>query len=283
MARAVALLLMLLVAYASPVIIAAQEDSGPAPLRQKHEQIRPQLERSPFGRPLHLDSGDAGGKMSGDVHAVLDHPFKRVSDGLAEASQWCEVMTLPFNVQKCEADGEKGLKLFIGRTPTSPIEDATKINFDYSVPTRSAEYMLVRLAAPSGPAGTKNYLITFAATPLDDKRTLVHMHYGYTQGTMSKMALQTYLSTSGADKVGFSSDNGKLVGGTRGVMERNTMRYFLAIDAHLDTVGKGKRARLEKWFGSTERYAKQLREMTRDEYIAIKEGKDAPAKEKVAG
>ena len=272
MTRAIALLLMLFVAYASPVIIAAQEDSGPGPLRHKHEQIQAQLEKSAFGRPLHLDSGDADGKMSGDVYAVLDHPFKRVSEGLAEASQWCDVLTLPFNVQKCEAGAGKGIKLFIGRTPTSPIEDATRIDFNYSVPTRSADYLLARLAAPSGPAGTRDYLITFAATPLDEKRTLVHMHYGYTQGTMSKMVLQTYLSTSGADKVGFSSENGKLVGGTRGVMERNTMRYFLAIDAHLDTVGKGKRARLEKWFGSTERYAKQLREMTRDEYIAIKEG-----------
>ena len=271
MNRAVALLLMLLVAYASPVIIAAQEDSGPAPLRQKHEQIKPELEKSAFGRPLHLNSGDANGKMSGDVYAVLDHPFKRVSDGLSQASQWCDVLTLPFNVQKCDAEGE-GIRLFIGRTPTAPIEDATKISFNYSVPTRSAEYMQARLAAPSGPAGTKDYLITFAATPLDEKRTLVHMHYGYTQGTMSKMALQTYLATSGADKVGFSSENGKLVGGTRGVMERNTMRYFLAIDAHLDTVGKGKRARLDKWFGSTERYSRQLREMSRDEYIAIKEG-----------
>jgi hypothetical protein len=51
---------------------------------------------------------------------------------------------------------------------------------------------------------------------------------------MSQIAMQTYLSTSGADKVGFTSENGKLVGGTRGVMERNTMRYFLAIDAYLD-------------------------------------------------
>ena len=272
MTRAVALLLMLLVAYASPVIIAAQEDSGPAPLRQKHEHIKPQLEKSPFGRPLHLDSGDTNGKMNGDVYAVLDHPFKRVSEGLADGAQWCDVLTLPFNVQKCDARAE-GIKLFIGRTPTAPIEDATRIDFNFTVPTRSADYLLARLSAPSGPAGTRDYLITFAATPLDEKRTLVHMHYGYTQGAMSKMALQAYLATSGADKVGFSSENGSLVGGTRGVMERNTMRYFLAIDAHLDTLGKGKRARLEKWFGSTERYAKQLREMTRDEYIAIKEGK----------
>ncbi len=280
--RTLALLALLLAAYASPVLIAAQEDAGPSGLKQRYEQIRAKLEKSVFGRPLHLDSGDANGKMNGDVYAVLDHPFKRVSDGLASANQWCEVLVLPFNVQKCESDGGKALTLYIGRKPTSPIEEATKLDFSYAVPARSAEHLQVKLAAPTGPAGTKDYLITFAATPLDDKRTLVHMHYGYSMGAMSQMAMKTYLSTSGADKVGFSSENGKLVGGTRGIMERNTMRYFLAIDAYLDTLGKGAAARLDRWFGSTEKYAKQLREMSREEYLAVKR-QGGQAREKAAG
>jgi len=270
--RALALVALLLAAYASPVIIAAQEDNGPASLKQKYEQIRPQLEKNAFGRPLHLESGDQSGKMTGEVYAVLDHPFKQVSEGLGSSKQWCEVLVLPFNVQKCESDGNS-VHLYVGRKPTSPIDEATKLDFSYAVPARSADHLMVKLAAPSGPAGTKDYLITFAATPLDEKRTMVHMHYGYSTGAMSQMALKTYLSTSGADKVGFSSENGKLVGGTRGVMERNTMRYFLAIDSYLDTLGKGRRARLESWFGATEKYAKQLHEMSRDEYLAVKEGK----------
>ena len=269
--RTVALLALLLAAYASPVLIAAQEGGGPSALKQKYDQLKAKLEKSAFGRPLHLESGDQEGKMTGDVYAVLDHPFKRVSEGLASSKQWCEVLVLPFNVQKCESDGGKALKLYVGRKPTSPIEEATKLDFSYAVAARSADQLEVKLSAPTGPAGTKDYLITFAATPLDDKRTMVHMHYGYSTGAMSQMAMKTYLSTSGADKVGFSSDNGKLVGGTRGIMERNTMRYFLAIDAHLDTLGKPVTARLDKWFASTEKYAKQLREMTREEYLAIKQ------------
>ena len=270
--RVLALLFLLVLGYASPLLIAAQEDSDPsATLKQRYEQLKPRLDKSVFGRPLHLDSSDESGKMRGDVYAVLEHPFKKVADGLASSKQWCDVLVLPFNVQKCDSDG-KALHLFVGRKPTAPIEEATKLDFAYDAGARSADHMLVKLSAPTGPAGTKDYLITFAAMPLDDKRTLVHMHYGYSTGAMSQMALKTYLSTSGADKVGFSSENGKLVGGTRGVMERNTMRYFLAIDAYLDTVGQPARARLEKWFASTEKYAKQLREMTKDEYLAIKQG-----------
>ena len=273
--RSLALLALLLAVYASPLLIAAQEDSAPAALKAKHEELKGKLAKNAFGRPLHLDSGDASGKMSGDVYAVLAHPFKRVSEGLASAGQWCQVLVLPFNVQKCESDGGKELKLYVGRKPTAPIGEATKLDFDYSVAARTADHLQVKLAAPSGPAGTKDYLITFAATPLDDKHTMVHMHYGYSTGAMSQMAMKTYLSTSGAEKVGFSSENGKLVGGTRGVIERNAMRYFLAIDAYLDTLGKPVTARLDKWFGSTEKYAKQLREMSREEYLAVKQGKSS--------
>ena len=278
--RIVALLALLFAAYASPVLIAAQEDAGPAALKAKYEELKAKLEKNAFGRPLNLESGDASGKMTGDVYAVLDHPFKRVSEGLSSAKQWCDVLVLPFNVQKCESGG-KDLKLYVGRKPDSPIDQATKLDFSYNVVAQANDHLQVKLAAPSGPAGTKDYLITFAATPLDDKRTMVHMHYGYSTGAMSQMAMKTYLSTSGADKVGFSSENGKLVGGTRGIMERNTMRYFLAIDAYLDTLGKPAAARLDKWFASTEKYGKQLHEMSREEYLAVKQGNGA--KEKVAG
>jgi hypothetical protein len=259
--------------------LAATDPNPPAAnagLKDQYAKLRPQLEKNAFGRPLHLEAGEASGKMTGEVYAVLDHPFKSVSENLAQSSQWCEVLTLPFNVQGCEADGGS-LRLLIGRKPQSPVGEATRIDFHYSAPARSADALEVKLSAPSGPAGTRDYLITFSAAPLDDKRTFVHLHYGYSLGTMSKMAMQTYLSTSGSEKVGFTSENGKLVGGTRGIMERNTMRYFLAIEAYLDSLAqpqdKRKRARLEKWFAATERYAKQLREMSREEYLALKEGK----------
>jgi hypothetical protein len=258
--------------------------SGDPGLKEQYARLRPQLEKSAFGRPLHLEAGESSGKMTGEVYAVLDHPFKQVSDNLAQSAQWCEVLTLPFNVQGCESDAGS-LKLLIGRKPQSPIEEATRIDFRYSAPARSADALEVKLSAPSGPAGTRDYLITFSATPLDDKRTFVRLHYGYSLGAMSRLAMKSYLSSSGADKVGFTSENGKLVGGMRGIMERNTMRYFLAIEAYLDALAQPeaqrKRARLEKWFAATERYAKQLREMSRDEYLALKEGKGG-AKEKTA-
>ncbi|MCY1186091.1 hypothetical protein D9M73_269280 [compost metagenome] len=58
----------------------------------------------------------------------------------------------------------------------------------------------------------------------------------------ARVAMQGYLATIGRDKVGFSivGNNARgqpiHVGGTRGVIERNTMRYYLAIEAYLSAL-----------------------------------------------
>ncbi|HYC34971.1 MAG TPA: hypothetical protein VEC19_01010 [Usitatibacter sp.] len=252
-----------------------------ARLKAAHDELRAKLAQNPFGRPLTIDSREAGSSLEGDVHAILEHPYTKVRDALSSPRDWCELLTLPFNVQKCEAR-ENGVSVFIGRKPDTPIEDATRLDLRFAVPTRSDDFLEVRLGAPQGPAGTRDYRMALSAAPLDAQRTFVRFRYGYTQGTLSNLALQAYLSTSGADKVGFSSDgqdeNGKprLVGGVRGILERNTMRYFLAIDAYLDTVAEPeasrKRARLERWFRAVDRYPRQLREMTLERYLQIKLG-----------
>lgn len=249
-------------------------------LGQRHAALRERLEKSPFGRPLHLDSREGVGLLKGDMHAVVRHPFRKVRDALGEARQWCAVLTLPFNVQKCEARGD-ALSVFIGRKPDSPIEDATRLDLRFSVLERGDELLRVQLVAPKGPAGTRDYRIVFEATPVEDGATFVHLGYGYGYGTLSLLAVQTYLMTSGADKVGFSTEgrdaqgNPRLVGGMRGVLERNTMRYFLAIEAFLDSLDvpadARHRVRLEKWFAAVDRYPRQLREMSLESYLALKQ------------
>ena len=262
--------LLLMAAASFPQPSGASEAQA---LRARLEELRPALERNDFGRPLHIDSSEAGGAQRGTVHALVSHPFGTVADGLSQAQSWCGVMTLPFNVLRCEARGDL-LVVHIGRKPQTPVEDATRIELRFAVVARADDLLHVQLTAPTGPAGTRDYRIAFAATPADKGRTFVRMSYGYAHGTLSRLALQTYLSTSGADKVGFSKADGELVGGVRGVTERNTMRYFLAIEAYLDSLGAAPgerlRKRLERWFDATERYPRQLQEMTREEYLALK-------------
>ena len=97
----------------------------------------------------------------------------------------------------------------------------------------------MQLSADEGPLSTKNYRIQVEVVPVDAKRSVIHMSYAYGYGFAARMAMQTYLSTLGSQKVGFTiierKPDGKPVfqGGVLGLLERNTMRYYLAIDAYL--------------------------------------------------
>jgi hypothetical protein len=92
--------------------------------------------------------------------------------------------------------------------------------------------------------------------------------------------MQGYLATIGRDKVGFTivghttAGQPEYGGGTRGVVERNTMRYYLAIEAYLAALSAPPAEQLEKrlaiWYASVERYPAQLHELERDEYLAMK-------------
>jgi hypothetical protein len=60
----------------------------------------------------------------------------------------------------------------------------------------------------------------------------------------------------------------------RGVVERNTMRYYLAIEAFLGALSELPQAQLEKrlhdWFAAVERYPLQLHEMEQGAYLDMK-------------
>ena len=115
------------------------------------------------------------------------------------------------------------------------------------------------------------------AAPLDATHTMLHMSYAYGFGFTARVAMNAYLSTAGSDKVGFSvagkDDDGKptYVGGVRGLVERNTMRYYLAIDDYVAAPAPAQlEQRLNTWFDATERYPRQLHELEKSDYLAMK-------------
>ena len=234
----------------------------------------------PTGKPVHLESSEESRTLKGEVFAVVDYPFATVEKGLRDSASWCDVLILPFNTKHCHAPGPESLAVRIGRKSDQPAEDAYRIDFKYKLAAATPDYLRVVLKANSGPVGTRDYQITLEATPLDAARSFIHLSYSYGFGTMSRLLMQTYLSTSGSSKIGFTvtgkDDNGKpvYVGGMLGAVERNTMRYFLAIDAYLASLAAPPESRIEKrlthWFAATERFPKQLHEMDQGQYLAMK-------------
>ena len=260
----------------------AQSQDAPS-LKAKHESLRQTLANNPFQRPVVLESTQNSGDLKGEVYAVVEQPFSVVGPALQGMDHWCELLILHINVKGCGAAGKppaEVLSLVVGRKFDQPLDDGYKVDFAYAMPAASADYLRVQMAAETGPLSTRNYRLMLEAVPLDDKRSFLHMSYSYAYGTAARLAMQAYLSTAGRDKVGFSvtgkADDGKpvYIDGVRGVVERNTMRYYLAIEAYLGSLavpaGEQQERRLRDWFAATERHAQQLHEMERDDYLKMK-------------
>ncbi len=247
-----------------------------AALKARHAALTGQLANNPFKRPLVLESVESSGELKGEVYAVLERPYAGIAQSLTTADQWCEVLILHLNVKHCRASKANPpvLSVSLGRKFDQPLDEAYKADFIYKVAANEADYMNVQMTAASGPLGTRNYRIGLEAVPLDAQRSFIHMSYAYGYGTAARLAMSAYLGTVGSDKVGFSTGGegkGGLVGGVRGVVERNTMRYYLAIESYLAAPAPGQvDKRLADWFDATERHAQQLHEMERDEYLTMK-------------
>jgi hypothetical protein len=274
--RAGAVLLLLWMPLAS----SAAGAHGASALRARHASLTPQLASNPFGGPVVLQSEEGGRRIDGDVYAVIDHPFTVVAAALSDPAQWCEILILHLNTKHCSrAEGGQAQRVDVrvGKKHPQPLKAATLLSFAWRPPEVRSDYLSVQMDAAEGPYDTRDYRLLAEAVPLDGGRTFLHMGYGLGYGGASDFAMNLYLGTVGRDKVGFTrmkAAGDDFVGGMRGVTERNTMRYYLAIDAYLDSLAAPAGQRLEKrlqaWFDATERFPRQLRELGRDAYLRMK-------------
>ncbi|WP_157268688.1 hypothetical protein [Azohydromonas aeria] len=275
-----AALLAGLAALAPPPARAADATLGAEALQSRHAELRPRLAQSPFGRPLLVESNDSASAPLGQVWAVLDKPFEAVAEALREPRHWCDILMLQTNVKRCAPSGSgerQQLEVGIARRYTDPVEQAQALAFNFSAAPPQPGWLSVALSAAQGPVGTQNYQLRFQAVPVGPQRTFMHLSYAYETGLAARLATSAYLASAGKDKVGFTitgrDEQGRpqYVRGMQGVAERNTMRYFLAIDTFLATAGAPLETRLRGFHAALERYPAQLRETEQGEYLAMKQ------------
>lgn len=249
----------------------------------RHASLDEQLRQNQFKRPLVLDSEELPNRLRGDVYAVVDHPFGTVTAALNDPNHWCDIMLLHINVKYCHAMvGQPGttLRVNIGKKTSELLINVARVEFNYSVAAVTPEYLEIVLNAQDGPMGTSDYLIRLEAVALPNAKTFLHLTYSYTVNFAARLAMQTYLGTVGSGKVGFTvigtgaDGRPQYMGGVRGLMERNTMRYYLAIDTFLGAASAAPGTQLEKrlqgWFTAIEQYPRQLHEMDRAQYLEMK-------------
>jgi hypothetical protein len=247
-------------------------------LRARFEAARAQPAANVFDRPIVLQSTEGSSSLQGEVQALIDQPFEEARAAFTRPGPWCDILILHLNVKYCRVTGDT-LDVGIGRKFDQALADVYWVHFTFRAVASRDDYLDVRLQAAEGPLGTRDFRILVEAAPYAVGKTLVHMTYAYSYGLVAHWALDAYLATLGSGKVGFSvvgqgADGQPIrVGGERGVLERNTMRYYLAIEAYLGASSLAAAQRLPRqlqdWFSATERYP-QLHEIERDAYLAMK-------------
>lgn len=257
---------------------------GPAALRAKHLALGPQLASNQFQGPLYLASTESAQQLEGDVYALVKHPFGTVSTELSDPRHWCDMLILHLNIKFCRArpaGGGTQLDVRIGRKHDRPLAEASTVLFSYRRVAVESDYLDIELEAADGPLDTHDYRILLEAIPISEGQSFIHMRYSFAYGRAGRVAMQFYMATLGRGKVGFTPTTAgipgqppELIGGVRGVVERNTMRYYLAIETYLDALSVPPPQRFEKglegWFAATEKYARQLHEVDRAAYLDMK-------------
>jgi hypothetical protein len=254
-----------------------------ASLRAKYASLRDELSHSQFQRPLTLTSIESSNQLKGEIYALVDYPFATLNAALNGPAHWCDVLILHLNTKYCHASMSSTGAIFnvnIGSKYDQPLAKTYRVEFAFRIAAATRDYLDVVLSADYGPLSTRNYGIVFEAVPLDATRTLIHLSYAYEYGLTGRLAMQAYLATTGRRKVGFTitgkqpDGTPSYIAGMRGVVERNTMRYYLAIEAYLDASAAPPQNQFEKrlqvWYAATERYPRQLHEIEQDVYLEMK-------------
>jgi hypothetical protein len=252
-------------------------------LLDTYNRIEGKLERNSFGFPLFLESFEQNNRVNVNVYGTFDYPFSSVVNVLKVPANWCDIVSLHPNVKACtssELTGAWLLTFYIGRKVYQPPEDAHQVIYRYRNVDQHQRYLDIILSADEGPFGTKDHRMRFEALPLKGGKTFVHVSYSYNDSVALRFAEKVYFATLGWGKVGFTvtgtDRNGKpvYIGGPRGAIERNAVRYYFAIQSFMNTLRYPEKSRfsmrISEWYDLTTRYRKQLFDLDKKEYLTFK-------------
>ncbi|MDH5634055.1 MAG: hypothetical protein OEZ10_13865 [Gammaproteobacteria bacterium] len=251
-------------------------------LQNRYQELKPKLAANAYGVPMLLESDTAKGGLIGNVYGIIRHPFESVRTALTTPANWCRIVPQHFNIKACTyqpIDNTCQLNFYAGRKFYENPEHVFRLSYTWQPASYQADYFHLVLSAGQGPLDTRDYRIVAEAIPLNDESTFIRFSYSWKYGAWSRLAMNTYLATLAGNKTGLTvvstGEQGQpiYINGMAAVAERNALRYYLAIQAFLDTrdVQQDQRflSRLNSWFDMTAQY-RQLFEMDRHDYLSIK-------------
>ncbi len=262
---------------------AVEQCNDSVALLDKYRTLEETLTKNNLGIPVYLDSDVQKNFSSADIYGVIDHPFYMIEKELSSPADWCDIILPHLNIRACTSKNAADtwyLTIYNVTRYYQPFEKADQLKYSYRLASKLPGYIDILFSADSGPFHSRDHRLRLEAAPVGENRTFIHLSYSYSYGTFAFMAMKSYFGLFGGKRVGFSTSgidaNGGpvYVSGLKGVVERNVMRYYLAVLAYMDTLKYSPDHRFEKrisyWYDLTSRYRRQLFEVEKKEYLELK-------------
>ena len=272
-----------LLIFAGSASAVAKPRPGEELLLDTYHRNLARLESNSFALPLFLESYEQAERVHVDVYGIFASPFSSIVAALKKPANWCDIVSLHPNIKACtygELPGGGLLTFYVGRKVYQPPEDARQVIYSYRVVKQQPGYLDIVLSADQGPFGTVDHHMRFEALPLAGEKTFVHVSYEYSDSVALRLAGKAYFATLGLGKVGFTvtgtDKNGKAVyiGGPRGAIERNAVRYYLAIQTFMKTLRYPEKQifsrRINEWYDLTTPFRRQLFDLDKEDYLTNK-------------
>lgn len=268
--------------WAPLAMVADARATVPTSLHATYQQHQARQQSQPL-MPLALDARQTGGRFNGDVYATLDHPYTQVVETLRRGSEWCQIASLHLNVKACTHEPRQGatrLTFYSGRKHFQLPEATRPFVYELREQVHSPDYFRVVLTPDLATRDAEQNHILVEVIPVGRNQSFIHVQYSFKYSLWMRVAASSYFATFGAHKSGFTvtgtDRRGRPVyaGGINGAAERNAVRYYLALQAYFTTLDvpedERHEQRLNRWFDMTERYAAQLHELSKTDYLAYK-------------
>ena len=126
-----------------------------ATLNARYAALKDELSHSQFGRPVYLDSSETKDAVTGEIFALVNHPFAAASAALDKPSEWCDILILHLNTKYCRPSTDsKGtvLHVSIGKKLEQPLSDAYRRGLFVSGGGQDRELSAGQARCGAGPA-----------------------------------------------------------------------------------------------------------------------------------
>ena len=180
--------------------------------------------------------------VKGDAYAVVAQPYSAVAQVLQGTGRLCDILILHVDIKNCRArrvGSENTLSVVIGSQVEQSPEGRPPTRFHHRV--LSAIRIISQWCSMRRRGRWARRITASCSKPSRATRraAFLHLSYSYAQRRGGADRDTGIPRHAGRDKVGFSIVGRKpdgapvYIGNERGMIERNTMRYYLAIEAYL--------------------------------------------------